>query len=373
MSHSYYQTADPTWGTSSFRFGPPPAPSFQAQPSWGGLDYYNAHADSPDPSLYHHARNRLCSHSCISGVGVQEARHWHTLVYGGLGEIQTLTSYEFGYAAAYEAYRTWLHNSSIYAPISSDRERQREALIGLAIAEVSRLRRHVSRAVKISRRDSCEAAAATASILFDTFLNDSSADPYSAQHSLHRSRSFSGFGYPLENYAYDDDIYSHRHKHRRHGSSSPSMVQHNHSPYHSSSAIPISGATGHSPYRGSSPYHGGTSPYNGTYGLAGTSPYMGGSSPYGAGGSSPYGTGVSSYPIQTSYAQPAATTGSYLQPAYAALPGYPASQPTTYVIQQPSSSSGHRHRHHRHGSGHHHRSRRHRSHSDASYPAPHIY
>jgi hypothetical protein len=42
---------------------------------------------------------------------------------------------EIGSAAAYEAYRTWLHNSSIYEPLSGDYERQREGLIGLAIAE----------------------------------------------------------------------------------------------------------------------------------------------------------------------------------------------------------------------------------------------
>jgi hypothetical protein len=42
---------------------------------------------------------------------------------------------ELGHAAAYEAYRTWMHNSSMYEPLSGDVERQQEALIGLAIAE----------------------------------------------------------------------------------------------------------------------------------------------------------------------------------------------------------------------------------------------
>lgn len=42
---------------------------------------------------------------------------------------------EIGHAAAYEAYRTWIHNSSIYEPLSGDIERQREGLIGLAVAE----------------------------------------------------------------------------------------------------------------------------------------------------------------------------------------------------------------------------------------------
>lgn len=42
---------------------------------------------------------------------------------------------EIGHAAAYEAYRTWIHNSSIYEPLSGDVGRQREGLTGLAIAE----------------------------------------------------------------------------------------------------------------------------------------------------------------------------------------------------------------------------------------------
>ena len=42
---------------------------------------------------------------------------------------------EIGHAAAYEAYRTWTHNSSIYEPLSGDLERQREGLIGLSIGE----------------------------------------------------------------------------------------------------------------------------------------------------------------------------------------------------------------------------------------------
>ena len=42
---------------------------------------------------------------------------------------------EIGHAAAYEAYRKWIHHSSMYEPLSADSDRQREALIGLAVAE----------------------------------------------------------------------------------------------------------------------------------------------------------------------------------------------------------------------------------------------
>lgn len=42
---------------------------------------------------------------------------------------------EVGHAAAYEAYRTWLHNTSLREPLSGDLDRQREGLAGLAVAE----------------------------------------------------------------------------------------------------------------------------------------------------------------------------------------------------------------------------------------------
>jgi len=50
-------------------------------------------------------------------------------------EVNFLAPNELGHAAAYEAYRTWIHNSFIYEPLSGDIERQREALTGLAVAE----------------------------------------------------------------------------------------------------------------------------------------------------------------------------------------------------------------------------------------------
>jgi len=42
---------------------------------------------------------------------------------------------EIGHAAAYEAYRTWIHNRFMYQHLHDDIERQREALTGLAVAE----------------------------------------------------------------------------------------------------------------------------------------------------------------------------------------------------------------------------------------------
>ena len=42
---------------------------------------------------------------------------------------------DVGAAAAYEVYRTWKYNSSLYAPLSADRMMQREGLIGMAMGE----------------------------------------------------------------------------------------------------------------------------------------------------------------------------------------------------------------------------------------------
>ena len=92
---------------------------------------------------------------------------------------------EIGHAAAYEAYRTWVHNSSMYEPLSGDIERQREGLTGLAVAEgplfwivmshfiiliidlAARLLQFSSRPVdNYARLAASEAAAHTASYIF---------------------------------------------------------------------------------------------------------------------------------------------------------------------------------------------------------------
>jgi hypothetical protein len=50
------------------------------------------------------------------------------------GEINHMSPAEIGHAAAYEAYRTWLRDSAMYE-IVGERERQREGLVGIAVAE----------------------------------------------------------------------------------------------------------------------------------------------------------------------------------------------------------------------------------------------
>ncbi|KAK0241982.1 hypothetical protein EDD85DRAFT_422283 [Armillaria nabsnona] len=209
MSYAYYHQA-PGWGSNQFHFGAPPAPTFQPQPSWGGMDYYRAHAlNQADPHLFDNAWNRVRdfgSNSGGLGVGINEARHWHSRAYGGLGELNQMLPQEIGHAAAYEAYRTWIHNSSIYEPLSGDFERQREALIGLAVAESSRLLGCASRSMDhYARSAAAEAAAMTASIIFywsrdhddDYRGRGSQVDPYDDRyeydsdvlHGHHRGRS----------------------------------------------------------------------------------------------------------------------------------------------------------------------------------------
>lgn len=51
-------------------------------------------------------------------------------------DITQLLPAELGAAAGYEAFRLWEHHNSVYrSPLMDDREREREALVGLAIGE----------------------------------------------------------------------------------------------------------------------------------------------------------------------------------------------------------------------------------------------
>ena len=92
---------------------------------------------------------------------------------------------EIGHAAAYEAYRIWMHDNSLYEHFIDDFERQREGLVGLAIAEgkqapllyavtepemffvATRLLRYSGRGMDPFYREAAtEAAAATVSMIF---------------------------------------------------------------------------------------------------------------------------------------------------------------------------------------------------------------
>ena len=81
--------------------------------------------------MYHRVREGQYE---TEGVGLREARHWHRQAYGGFGDIRTLAPRDIGHAAAYEAYRIWIHNRSI-SEMRSDYGLRREAFIAIAIAE----------------------------------------------------------------------------------------------------------------------------------------------------------------------------------------------------------------------------------------------
>ncbi|EIN11738.1 hypothetical protein PUNSTDRAFT_131893 [Punctularia strigosozonata HHB-11173 SS5] len=334
MSYSYYQNA-PGWGTSQYQFRPPPAPTFQPQPTWGGLDFYQAHAPSPDPSIYNNAWNRVRSYSDPGsaglGVGLNEARHWHRRTYGGLSQINMLAPEEIGHAAAYEAYRTWIHNANLYQPLSADDERQREALVGIAVAEVNRILQYSERRYdRYVLQLASEAAAATASVIF--------------------SQSAVDYGdYSPDNmYAYDEPYYPRRSRHRRRhssvsGSRPPIIQMAPAAPGSVYAGTPIAGST-----------YGGAMPTQ----MAGST--YGGASPYGGYGAQPVpiqATNTVGFPSQgMAYGGGMAGTqyggGSYglsSSPYGNGMYGVPQSAASTIVVQTPGRNR-HRHRSHsRHG------------------------
>jgi len=374
MNYNYYRNGG-GWGTNQYQFPAPLAPNFQPQPSWGGMDYFQAHAENPDLSLYNHAWNRVRNYSGAGGdlgVGLNEARHWHRRAYGGLGNAAQMLPEELGHAAAYEAYRTWMHNSSIYEPLSGDIERQREGLIGLAIAEATRLLAFSGRSRdSYGRMDASDAAAATASVILaqsrgvdggyrsrsraGSFSGSYGGSPYHSSSPYGGSSPFpsaggSAYGDP---YAFDNTImHPSQHRSRSHSRSRHHSSSSRHSPIiiaspsqygaggYPSNPIAIPGSTVRS-----------SSPYGGSYGSYGG--YGGGVSPYGQ-----------------SLASPAPMYTGNSMPSYGG--GYPTSNvaPGAGALVIPPR----RHRHSTSGSHHHHHHRRPRSadgygYGTAGYPS----
>lgn len=179
MAYAQYQTAQPAWGPPGSQYPVPGAPhistpTYQPQSTWGGVDFYRAHAPSNnDPALFNHAWDRVRQFDAAAapggqGVGLGEAKHWHRRAYGGVGnELNSMPPTEIGHAAAYEAFRTSMRDRSLLETMGPDIERQREALIGLAVAEASRLLSYTGRSMDhYSRSVASDAAAHTASLLF---------------------------------------------------------------------------------------------------------------------------------------------------------------------------------------------------------------
>ncbi|KAF8308370.1 hypothetical protein DL93DRAFT_1887295 [Clavulina sp. PMI_390] len=205
--YAYYQNQLPYWGQTQYAnqyanqaFVAPPMPGYQPQPGWTGIDYYNAHynnagggAYESDVGMFDYVWSRIKNMVGSSAVGHSEARRWHHRVYGGLVDITSLLPSDLGAAAGYEALRLFNYHRTVYRqPLMDDREREEEALAGLAIAEATKLWSYCQRpADKYGRRETCEVAAATAERLFRRGL----------RRERERDRDMDRYGYD----AYNDD------------------------------------------------------------------------------------------------------------------------------------------------------------------------
>ncbi|PPQ89515.1 hypothetical protein CVT25_012187 [Psilocybe cyanescens] len=369
MGYDYYQQSGRQgWGTNQYQFGPPPQPTFQPQPSCksktkkirilfskrladlgGGHDFYRAHAATADPYLFDHAWNRVREYGGAPaggmGVNLQEARQWHKRAYLH-NEIHMLAPNEIGHAAAYEAYRTWIHNSHLYEPLSGDVERQREALTGLSVAEAARLLQYSPRPVdEYSRLAATEAAAHTASYIF-----------YQTRDEDQRSRSRYRYGdYGDDLYAQDDSLLPARSRsYSRHGHRSQSR----HRSYSQSGAMPFPGQAYSSSSMSSVPhtafpgYGDSYDSYTGSHGSMGHmsmplhgSPYHPNGTPTGSG--SAYGTMPVSMGINPPYSPvPPGVASSYHGSSVGVPTGYPRSRSSSFSYPQqpytgvPMSASG---------------------------------
>ena len=47
----FYRNA-PNWGTSGYSLAPPPAPEYDPQGHWGGVDYFMAHGNGADTYVF---------------------------------------------------------------------------------------------------------------------------------------------------------------------------------------------------------------------------------------------------------------------------------------------------------------------------------
>lgn len=386
MGFDYYRNAGSGWGTNQFQFGPPPVPDFHPQPGWGGLDYFRAHALSPDPSLYNHAFSRVREYAGSGrgfgiGVGMHEAKQWHRKAYGGLGLMSQMLPEEIGHAAAYEAYRIWVHNSSMYEPFMDDMERQTEGLIGFAVAEATKLMQYSGRSWdSYGRMTACEAAAATASCIASQSggmgmgmgMDMDMGDPYRMGRSRSRHNSISGYGPSysdssmysdygggIDPYAYDNGYTfgygRHGRSRSRHGSSRHGSRHGSRHRSHSMSEPMMMGDPG---YAGSMGGFG--SGYTGS-GYAGSGYAGSGYAGSGYGGSgygnslsvagSTYGGGLpGSYPISASYPVGGSMYGGSTYGGYGGIPVSGGSQVIVSTKPRHSSrrrSSSRHSRHHR--------------------------
>lgn len=130
----------------------------QLSPTLGsGYDYYNAHSGSGNRymrltallygllmlsfsrSEYDSLWSRLRRTFGTKGYDRREAKRCFKMVYGNSTDIHQFSKTHYrdlGAAVGYQAIRVWEHQHNTYRiPLNPDREREREQLAGLAIAE----------------------------------------------------------------------------------------------------------------------------------------------------------------------------------------------------------------------------------------------
>jgi len=102
---------------------------------------------------------------------MEDAQMWHQKVYGGLCDLEQIRAEEIGHAAAYEAFRIWIHYPHLYEHFNDSTERRRESFISLAIAEASKMIQHGDQWMDSHGKTlAAESAAATASRIFHETL-----------------------------------------------------------------------------------------------------------------------------------------------------------------------------------------------------------
>jgi len=226
--YDYYRQHNPTtWGTQGYSPESPPAPRYQPQPQWRGGDYYRAHNDGiRDSSAFDYVWGRMKSH-VTGGLSRRESQSWHKRVYGGLVDVATMMPAEIGAAAGYEAWRFFDHHRGIYRqPLMDDREREGEALVGLAVGEAEKLwnytRRHGD---KYGKREALETAAAVAMKLYSkgSYPQGGRYETPGSRYETPGSRYETPGSRYEEPYLMEDSRYprSRRHRDRRSSSVSP--------------------------------------------------------------------------------------------------------------------------------------------------------
>ncbi|KAG8942463.1 hypothetical protein FRC04_003631 [Tulasnella sp. 424] len=143
MSYYGHYRNQPGWGTPGYQTAAPPGPVFMPQPGWRGRHFYRAQAagipGELDQELFEHAwrdgKPRIGRKIVLS-----EARKWHRRVYGGVDFPGRLLPHELGAAAGYEAFQQWAMYGGVYrSALRGEKEREKEALAGIATGEVAKL------------------------------------------------------------------------------------------------------------------------------------------------------------------------------------------------------------------------------------------